>query len=40
VDALLRFSIGGGNPGVSDKSRSVRGLSMRLTGGGRLTTCC
>ena len=34
VDALLRFSIGGGNPGVSDKSRSVRGLSMRLTGGG------
>ena len=33
VDATVRFSIGGGNPGVSDKSRSVRGLSMRLTGG-------
>lgn len=33
VDAVIRFSIGGGNPGVSDKSRSVRGLSMRLTGG-------
>jgi catalase len=33
VDASIRFSIGGGNPGVSDKSRSVRGLSMRLTGG-------
>lgn len=33
VDAAIRFSIGGGNPGVSDKSRSVRGLSMRLTGG-------
>jgi catalase len=33
VDATIRFSIGGGNPGVSDKSRSVRGLSMRLTGG-------
>lgn len=34
VDATVRFSIGGGNPGVSDKSRSVRGMSMRLTGGG------
>ncbi len=33
IDAAIRFSIGGGNPGVSDKSRSVRGLSMRLTGG-------
>lgn len=34
VSAQLRFSIGGGNPGVSDKSRSVRGLSARLSGGG------
>lgn len=33
IDAAIRFSIGGGNPGVSDKSRSVRGLSIRLTGG-------
>ena len=33
IDAAIRFSIGGGNPGVSDKSRSVRGLSVRLTGG-------
>jgi len=32
--AQIRFSIGGGNPGVSDKSRSVRGLSFRLSGGG------
>ncbi|TFW15790.1 catalase [Duganella callida] len=33
LKAILRFSVGGGNPGVSDKSRSVRGLSMRLSGG-------
>lgn len=32
--ATVRFSIGGGNPGVSDKSRSVRGMGVRLTGGG------
>jgi catalase len=34
VAAQLRFSVGGGNPGVSDKSRSVRGLAARLSGGG------
>lgn len=34
VPATLRFSVGGGNPKASDKSRSVRGLSMRLQGGG------
>jgi catalase len=28
--ATLRFSVGGGNPGVSDKSRSVRGMAMRV----------
>ena len=28
--ATLRFSIGGGNPSVSDKSRTVRGLGVRL----------
>ena len=32
--ATLRFSIGGGNPGAADKSRTVRGLSARLAGGG------
>lgn len=26
----LRFSIGGGNPSVSDKSRTVRGISLRV----------
>jgi catalase len=36
VAAQLRFSVGGGNPGVSDKSRSVRGLTMRLSGGGEV----
>ncbi|MDR9753775.1 catalase family peroxidase [Pseudomonas sp. SZMC_28357] len=30
VPAVLRFSVGGGNPNVSDKSRTVRGLSLRL----------
>ncbi|WP_394777897.1 catalase family peroxidase [Undibacterium sp.] len=30
IAASLRFSIGGGNPGISDKSRTVRGLSVRL----------
>ncbi|MYM22638.1 catalase [Duganella sp. FT135W] len=34
MDATARFSVGGGNPGVSDKSRSVRGLAMRVAGGG------
>jgi len=30
VSAQLRFSIGGGNPKAADKSRSVRGLAVRL----------
>ncbi|MYM67486.1 catalase [Pseudoduganella sp. FT55W] len=34
MDATVRFSIGGGNPGASDKSRSVRGLGARISGGG------
>jgi catalase len=34
ASAQVRFSIGGGNPGVSDKSRSVRGIGARLSGGG------
>lgn len=34
MDATLRFSIGGGNPGAPDKSRSVRGLAARIAGGG------
>lgn len=34
VAAVVRFSVGGGNPAASDKSRSVRGMSMRLNGGG------
>lgn len=34
VPANLRFSVGGGNPKASDKSRSVRGLSMRLAAQG------
>lgn len=33
VAAVVRFSVGGGNPGVSDKSRTVRGIGLRLTGG-------
>lgn len=32
VPAIVRFSIGGGNPAASDKSRSVRGLAVRLQG--------
>lgn len=32
VPANVRFSVGGGNPKASDKSRSVRGLSMRVAG--------
>lgn len=34
VEATVRVSIGGGNPKVSDKSRTVRGLSLRLADGG------
>lgn len=34
VPANVRFSVGGGNPKASDKSRSVRGLSMRVASGG------
>jgi catalase len=30
VPATLRFSVGGGNPELSDKSRSVRGLAVAL----------
>ena len=33
VPANVRFSVGGGNPKASDKSRSVRGLAMRLAAG-------
>lgn len=36
VPALIRLSIGGGNPKLSDKSRSVRGLAARLQGAGEL----
>ncbi len=32
VPAVLRFSVGGGNPKASDKSRSVRGLAVALDG--------
>ena len=34
LEATLRLSIGGGNPKVSDKSRTVRGLSLRVADGG------
>lgn len=34
VPARLRFSIGGGNPKAPDKSRSVRGMAVRLGSGG------
>jgi catalase len=30
LQSTVRFSVGGGNPGVSDKSRSVRGLGLRI----------
>lgn len=33
LEATARFSVGGGNPGVSDKSRSVRGLGVRIRHG-------
>jgi catalase len=29
--AIARFSVGGGNPKVSDKSRSVRGLALQMS---------
>jgi catalase len=32
IPATVRFSIGGGNPKVSDKARAVRGLAIRLDG--------
>ncbi len=28
---LARFSVGGGNPGVTDKTRSARGLALQIT---------
>ncbi|MGL4890913.1 MAG: catalase family peroxidase [Aeromonas veronii] len=31
LDVFGRFSIGGGNPNISDKSRSVRGLAIRIS---------
>jgi catalase len=34
VPAVLRFSLGGGNPKASDKGRTVRGLSFQFTGPG------
>ncbi|MRW85446.1 catalase [Pseudoduganella sp. FT26W] len=34
MGATLRFSVGGGNPAASDKSRSVRGLGARISGAG------
>lgn len=34
VPVNARFSIGGGNPKAPDKSRSVRGLSLRMEGNG------
>ncbi|OON63512.1 hypothetical protein B0920_09150 [Massilia sp. KIM] len=34
VPINARFSIGGGNPKAPDKSRSVRGLALRMEGGG------
>lgn len=35
LPATMRFSIGGGNPVISDKSRSVRGMALRLNGAGQ-----
>jgi catalase len=31
LEVRIRLSVGGGNPNVSDKSRSVRGLSLRVS---------
>ena len=36
VPATMRFSIGGGNPGAPDKSKSVRGMAIRLGEGNEL----
>lgn len=33
VKASIRFSVGGGNPATSDKSRTVRGMAVRLAAG-------
>jgi catalase len=35
LEAVGRLSVGGGNPGVSDKSRTVRGLALRIGDGTR-----
>lgn len=32
LKAVIRFSVGGGNPKISDKSRSVRGMAARIFG--------
>lgn len=34
MPAVVRFSVGGGNPNVSDKSRSARGMGVRLQAAG------
>ncbi len=31
IPVIARFSVGGGNPGASDKGRSVRGLALQFT---------
>ncbi|NDI87605.1 catalase [Undibacterium crateris] len=31
LPAIFRFSVGGGNPNISDKSRTVRGMSVEIT---------
>lgn len=36
VPATVRFSIGGGNPAAPDKSRSVRGMAVRLKEGSEI----
>ena len=33
VPAVVRFSVGGGNPRATDKGKTVRGLAMRVTNG-------
>ena len=38
VDVTARFSVGGGNPKASDKSRSVRGLALRFHGADKTNT--
>jgi len=34
AEALVRFSVGGGNPAISDKSRTVRGMALRIASRG------